>query len=433
MAHYIPLTWLSFAVDYRVWNLNPFGYHLTSVALHACNGVLVYQVVSILLADGARPLASADPPGRLRAASALAALFFALHPLRVESVAWVTERRDVLSGLFFLLTLLCYLQASVASRPAQATSWRAASVAMYAFCLLSKETGVALPLLLLVVDFCRSRRLAVGLSFGTRTTWRGCLLDKVPYFVLAVPVAAVVLFGQTQHIASWSVFDLRMRSAVMCHSILIYLWKTIWPANLSPLYPLPDLRSLYRWPYPGYEILTALITVLLMKDHRRSPAILAAWAWYLIALFPVSGFFQSGGQLMADRYSYIPSLGWAALIGGCFLAGMRRFDTSRLRACGMGVGAFALLFVMGMMTRRQIAIWHDSYTLWDHALRLNPGSTSARNNMGAAMAERGQLQQAVAQFRLVLQEDPGHQGAQSNLRKALDLMKSQGARSGPGE
>jgi tetratricopeptide (TPR) repeat protein len=224
-------------------------------------------------------------------------------------------------------------------------------------------------------------------------------------------------------------FDLRMRIAVASHSVLFYLWETLWPLRLSPFSPLPGFDALHHWPYAAYPVLVVLVSVLLAKNARQAPALCAAWAWYLIVLFPVSGFIQCGGQFAADRYSYFPSLSVALLLGGGLLRGLQRLETSRARGW-LAAAAAALLLGWGLLTARQIRVWHDTLSLWSHVVRLDPESVGARNNLGAALAEGGRLEEAVLQFQLVLQMDPRHDGARRNLKKALELLRARSALSG---
>lgn len=428
MGVYIPLTWITFSLDYLVWKLNPFGFHLTNIVLHGMSAVLVYHIAYRLLNEDPGRSLRLDSRLYLSLASAIAALCFAIHPLRVESVAWATERRDVLSCFFFLWTILFYLKEAPLPTPQQdgAWIWRWASIAAYALSLLAKATGITLPFLLLVIDVYRYQQINVN---GGRAPfpWKRCLYEKLPYFVLALPIAIVAMYGQKQDMtmAPVGLFDLRMRIAVASHSVLFYLWKTLWPIHLSPLNPLPDLEALHRWPYTAYPILVVLVSVLLAKKARQVPALCAAWLWYLIALFPVSGFFQCGWQLTADRYSYFPSLSWAVLLGGCFLQIMHHPETPHARFYGIATGTVALLLGWVILTRQQIRIWHDTLSLWSHVVRLHPESVSARNNVGAALAEQGRLEEAVKQFQFALQMDPGHEGARNNLKKALDLLRKQ--------
>jgi hypothetical protein len=410
MGVYVPLTWLSYTLDYAIWGLHPSGFHFTNVLLHGANTFLVYRIARFFFKD------RADTAFGVELASVATALTFAIHPLRVESVAWVTERRDVLSGFFFLLTLLLYLEK------------RKGAAAAYAFSLLSKATGVTLPLLLLIIDFYQYLTARQNRRSWRDFPWKQHLRDKTAYFLLAVPFAVLAIYAQHQHAALAPLaFGLRLRAAIAAHSILFYIGKTLWPFHLSPLYPLPDLQTLLVWPSAGYIGIVILISALALRLYRRFPAFLAIWAWYVIALFPVSGFFQSGGQITADRYSYLPSLGLAMGAGAIVLAALRRNISDRALASALGV----LFLGLALMTRLQCRVWRDNVTLWSHVVINNPDSVSGRNNLGAALAEQGFLTEAAEQFQIALQLDPQHTGSRRNLAKAQALLRSQKMHASP--
>ncbi|MDE2143927.1 MAG: hypothetical protein KGJ84_16075 [Elusimicrobia bacterium] len=403
MGVYIPLTWLSCAFDYELWGMNAAGYHLTNLVLHALNAVLVFRIAAALY-DGEF---AAERSWLTDFSAAGAALLFALHPLRVESVAWVTERRDVLSGFFFLAAVRFHLQGR-----------RKAAVGAFGFSLLSKATGVSLPALLLVLDFYRAPRM-------DRRAWVATLREKIPFLLLSVPFAVVALLGQAEKGAakSWSAFGLTERLAVSSRSALFYLYRTAWPFHLSPLYRLPPFEKLNLWPFPAYVVLTALATVLAVLRARKQPALASAWFWYLLALFPLSGFFQSGGQLAADRYSYIPCLSWAVFAGGLLREIFRRRTDVRLRV-GAGAALVVLIAGLGFLADRQTRVWRDSVSFWSYVVSEDPGSPAARNNLGATLAQRGDLKDAVKEFRETLRLDPGREDARLNLVKALGLLNS---------
>src|SRR2546428_992711 len=236
MGHYIPLTWMTLGLDYLLWGMNPFGYHLTSLLLHAANAVVFFFVVRRILT-----LALPSPSERgdaLAVSAGVAALVFAIHPLRVESVAWATERRDVLSGLFYLLTILLYLRAS--ERGERGRGWYWGTVGLFSCALLSKAIAVSVPVVLLILDVYPLRRL------GGSTGWwsapaRRVYVEKIPFVLLAAAASAIALMAQLSHDTMVSVVQLSAlgRLAVSVYGLSFYLWKTVAPVNLSPLYELP--------------------------------------------------------------------------------------------------------------------------------------------------------------------------------------------------
>src|SRR2546428_259891 len=308
LGHYIPLTWMTLGLDYLLWGMNPFGYHLTSLLLHTANAVVFFFVVRRLLTL-ALPISS-ERGHALPVAAGFAALVFAIHPLRVESVAWVTERRDVLSGLFYLLALLVYLRACEQEERGRGWYWLA--VAVFVCALLSKSIAVSLPVVLLILDVYPLRRLG-----GARGWWseeaRRVYVETIPFVLLAAAASAVAVMAQLSFHAALSVAQLSVpgRLAISAYGLSFYLWKMVAPVNLSPLY---ERGVVDPWAAPlllSYGGAVA-ITSLAWARRCRWPGLLAAWLAYVVILLPGLGVFQSGPQIAADRYTYLAGPGWAA-------------------------------------------------------------------------------------------------------------------------
>src|SRR5215470_2923886 len=374
MGHWMPLNWISFGLDYVVWGMNPLGYHLTNVLLHAATAAVLYVVAKRVL----RAALSGQPTteGSLRGGALVAALAFSLHPLRVESVAWITERRDVLSGLFYLLTIWAYLR-YVEGR-SRGAYWTA--VGCFALALMSKSITASLPVVLLLLDVYPLRRLggrAGWISSEARRVW----LEKLPFAVLAGAIAVVAFRALVSGsgLTPLRTLGLGARAALSLYALAFYLGKTLWPAHLSPLYELTlPVRPLEaRFVLGALGVVAVTATVLLFR--RRWPALLAAWLAFALTLLPVLGVAHNGYQLAADRYTYLASLGLALLAGGV----VARWGRSALAVSVLGLAA--LLAVTWM----QIPVWRSDETLWRHAVTLDPGSGVARSNLGAALtAER---------------------------------------------
>ncbi len=414
LGHYQPLSWTSFGLDYLLWGMKPFGYHLTSLILHGANAVLVYLLSRRLLSFSFRlPVDERT----LQLSAGFAALLFALHPLRVESVAWATERRDVLSGFFYLLTVLCYLRAATAPGISR-WRWMAGSLIAFSLSLLSKAAGMTLPVVLLVLDFYPLRRLGGGPGkwFGraARRVWWG----KAPFLILAMVFALVALLAQHDAGALTSLerYSLLSRFVQAFFGFVFYLWKTLWPLGLSPLYEAPASLDPFAARYLGATLVVLAVSAALLALRRSWPAGLAVWIAYLVTLAPVSGIAQSGVQLVADRYSYLSCLGLAALAGGGLLWAVRLSRQARLIALGLAGLALAGLAVL---TWRQAQVWHDTETLWRYVLTFDPGSSVAHNNMGTTLFKRGKLEEAVHHYRAALQINPTYAVAHHNLGNAL--------------
>src|SRR5436309_3994400 len=409
LGHYIPLTWMTLGLDYLLWGMNSFGYHLTSLLLHAANAVVFFFVVRRILS-----LALPSPPERghaLVVSAAVAALVFSIHPLRVESVAWVTERRDVLSGLFYLLAILVYLHAC--EREERDQRWYWLSVAVFGCALLSKSIAVSLPVVLVILDVYPLRRLG-----GARGWWseeaRRVYVEKIPFVLLAAAASAVAVMAQLSFHAALSVAQLSVpgRLAISAYGLSFYLWKMVAPVNLSPLYErgvVDPWATPFLLSYGGVVAITSLAWVC----RRRWPGLPAAWLAYVVILLPVLGIFQSGPQIAADRYTYLAGLGWAILAGASLLSPWRRppFLFTGLAAC--------VLFGLGILTWNQVQVWHDSEKLWASALAIDPKSSMAHFNFGNMLAQQGKPTEASEHYRQALQIKPDHADAQNNWGLAL--------------
>jgi Tfp pilus assembly protein PilF len=410
MGHYIPLTWMTLGLDYLLWGMNPFGYHLTNLLLHAANAVVFFFIARRLLTLA---LPSLSEHGHALALSAgFAALVFAIHPLRVESVAWVTERRDVLSGLFYLLAILVYLRACEPER--RGRWWYCLSVAVFVCALLSKSMVVNLPVVLVILDVYPLRRLGGAIGWWSEPA-RRVYVEKIPLVLLAAAVSAIALMAQVSLRAMVPVAHLSVlgRLAVSAYGLSFYLWKTVVPVNLSPLYELPPTMNPWAMPFILSCGVVVAITALALALRRRVPGLPAAWAVYIVVLLPVLGLFQSGQQIAADRYTYLATLGWA-MLGGAALLSYRR----RLPFLSIGLVAFVVIG-LGTRTWNQVQFWHDSEKLWTHALFIDPKSSVAHFSLGLALAKNGKPTEAIDHYRQALQIKPNYAEAHTSWGLAL--------------
>ncbi len=361
---YQPLSWLTFGLDYCLWEMNPAGYHLTAALIHAANAVLLFLIARRLFGDD-----DASEFGAL-----FCALFWALSPLRVESVAWATERGDPLACFFYLSTTLLYLRGSLAL-----------SCLCYGLGLMSKATGITWPGVLLVLDAYPLRRLSVK-------AWKPSLARMIPYAALALAFAIVGLEGQstTRAMVGLGRFGLLDRLAQACYAPGFYLAKTLWPSRLSPLYVLsPRLE-----PAPFFlgAAALAMVSWLLYRRRREWPAAAAAWIAYLAVLVPVAGLVKLGLAIAADRYSYLPSLPLAIFAGVAaknWLAPSRRLALPRLAVLA------AWLIMLAALTVRQTAVWHDSITFWRNAVAVDPDGYVGHKNLGDALTAAGRDDEAT--------------------------------------
>lgn len=420
LGHWIPVTWLTFGLDYVLWGMDPAGYHLTSVVLHAVTAALFYEVARRLIVAAAPHLAGA--PATLGGAAA--ALFFSLHPLRVESVVWVTERRDVLAGALLLVAVLAYLKA-VTSAGRVRSSWRLASLAAYALALGAKSIVITLPALLLILDVYPLRRLVLSRRTWREPALRALLLEKAPYAGLAAAAGAVAVYALQANAFLTPVqqHGAGTRLAIAAYGLWFYVWKTLVPAALSPLHELPPEIALSSPSYLGSLGAVAALTLGFWSLRRVWPAGLAAWLAYAVILLPVSLRIHSGHQLVAERYSYFACLGWAAALGGAVAVLIGETGPSirpamrRLVLTGVAIWLAGLV----LLTAGQIGVWRNSESLWRQALAVDPDCANCRNGLGKALATSGHLQAAIAEFEQGLARRPAHGAMTLNLADALLL------------
>src|SRR5213594_2835367 len=410
IGHYAPLIWMTFGLDYLLWGMNPVGYHLTNLLLHAANAAVFYLVARRILG-----LALSGPAQRgnvgLAASAAFAALLFAIHPLRVEAVAWATERRDVLSGLFYLLTLLVYLRAGEQGERGRSGYW--ASVGLFVCALLSKSMAVSLPVVLLILDVYPLRRLG-----GARGWWgepaRRIYLEKIPFVLLARAASGGAFIPQIEgrNMPSLDELSVLGRLAVSAYGLRFYLWKTVFPVSLSPLYELRGQDPLALPFLLSYGVVPGVTALALILRHRL-PGLPAAWLAYVVILLPVLGIFQNGPQIAADRYTYLAGLGWALLASAGMLAAWRRRS---FLVTGLAV---VLLLGFGTLTWNQVRVWHDSEKLWSHAVAIDPRSSIGQLSLGLALARHGKLAEAVEHYEAALRLEPGYVDANYAWGNAL--------------
>ena len=408
MGHWIPITWLTFGVDHALWGMNAFGYHLTNVLLHAANAALFYLLALFLLRAGSSPASA----GATTLGAVVAALLFAVHPLRVESVAWVTERRDVLSALFYLLTVLAYLKAC-ATDGTPRRRWLLASLAAYALGLLSKSLIMSLPLVLLVLDVYPLRRV--------QGNWRRILVEKLPYLGLAIAAAVVSVLVVIAKVGltSASAYPPTARAAMALYSLVFYLWKTLVPLWLSPMYELPAKVELTSPRYLAAALVALGLTVGLILARRSWPAALAVWLVYGLTLAPVSGIVHNGPQLVADRYSYLSCLGIALLVGAGVAGAASSATIRRPVRAAVVIAGFGWIVGLTALTVEQLPVWRDAEEIWRRGLEVDPDCAFCHGQWGAILGSRGDLGSAIAHFERVVALRPGNVRHRSNLGLAL--------------
>ncbi len=418
-GHYQPLTWLTHVVDYQLWGMNPFGYHLGNIVFHAANTVLLYFLAIAFL----RLKPEWQFPGRnlkLKLSCAAGALFFGLHPLRVESVAWITERRDVVSGFFYLLTLLCYLNIfrKDGSRSTKMTVW---TLIFFTGSLMSKPWGITLPAILLILDVYPLHR------FDTEKGWirsaLKLLLDKIPYILVAAAFAFVAVLAQEEWSIRTAGHGLMDRCIQAAYGLCFYPFKTLFPFNLSPLYILPHDFNPFVFKYMLTAFLAPALSIGLLFMGRRWPWGITAWLCYAAIVSPVLGLAQSGNQIAADRYTYLSCLPFSVLAA----AGLYILCVKGKWRIGFAT-ATAVLVILAVLTNLQSRVWKDRLSLWNHALKINPDNYIAYDNRAPAYTASGQLEAAMADYDEAIRLNPefadAYYGRGGVWEKLGDLQKS---------
>jgi tetratricopeptide (TPR) repeat protein len=420
-GHYHPLTWLSFAIDYQLWQLDSFGYHLGNLVFHALNAILFYLLFVSLV--GTRSPETAE--SRAWIPAFFATLLFAIHPLRVESVAWITERRDVLSVFFLLLTLLAYLRLHGNNgTDCFKSRWYWLALASFFLSLLSKAWGITLPIVLLILDVYPLDRLELaGKTKSGRSNTTGLILEKLPFVSLSAVFAVTGLFaqrGSAMHLVrDHGLLDRVMQ---MAYGLCFYPLKTLWPVSLSPLYLLKN--DFDPWEPKNVMCLLVLVAVtsILIVNRKRWPWALAAWASYVVMVSPVLGLAQSGQQIAADRYTYFSCMPLAILAGLGAMAWQRRQEDSkastfiRTLPLALAIGGIGIL---ALLTYRQTMIWKTDRTLWEHALSLDQENYVALYNRGVVRMNEDDMQGALGDFDAAIALEPLYLDAYVNRANTL--------------
>ncbi len=451
-TNWFPLKNISLMLDFQFFGSNPGAFHLTNVVLHTATAVLLLLVLWRMT-------------GRIWLTAFVAAIF-AIHPLRAESVVWIEERKDVLSGLFFMLTLAAYLHYG---RKPSIARYVTMSI-LFAAGLLSKPMLVSTPFILLLLDYWpldRNQRSEIrgqrsedgGQRFETET-WLKLVVEKLPLFAFSIGVAILTSRGiaPAHSAADQLPFLTRIGNAFV--SYLVYIWQIIWPANLGVFYPYPQ-NGLPLWQPAVAAAILLVVTVLVFALRKSRPYLIVGWLWYLSMLLPVIGLVQVNLQAHADRYTYLPQIGLYLMIawGVADLSATWRYRTQTV-----GVASIVAIAALAVTARAQASYWRDSETLWNHtmavtkdnyfahasladllmrrdrlaeaiahseeALRIRPGDADAQNNLGLALLQTGDVQRAAAHLEKALAIDPGHMNAEVNLAWILATAPDESTRNG---
>jgi len=436
-GYWQPLVWLSYMLDVTLFGTGAVGPHFTNLLLHVANAILVFLVLKRLTGAQWR--------------SAFVAALFALHPLRVESVAWVTERKDVLSAFFGLLTLLMYArygqkrskvepsslrfaapesresraQAAPALAPRPWTLDYCLALLFFTLGLMSKPMLVTLPFVMLLLDFWPLRRFDRFTVPGSRFTISRLVREKIPFFVLSAIFSVITHYlqravGAVTAASGWP-FHVRLENAFISYTR--YLGKTFWPAGLAPFYPHPG-----QWPMVQVVLAAALVTglcVMALWLGRKFPFAVTGWFWFFGMLVPVIGLVQAGEQSMADRFTYVPSIGLFLVLVWGAAGAVARWRPPRICRTAAATMAGLILVACAAQTTAQLGHWHDNETLFRQALAVTKNNYVAYNNLGTDLASRGRYEEAIVDFRRALAIKPNFPDTLNNLAHTLVDWKQQ--------
>jgi cytochrome c-type biogenesis protein CcmH/NrfG len=407
-ANWHPVTWASHMLDVELFGLQPGAHHLVNVVLHLVNACLLFELL--------RRMTGALGP------SAAVALLFAVHPMHVESVAWVAERKDVLSAAFFLAALLAY-EAWVRRR---GTLRYLLVTGLFGLGSMAKPMVVTLPLVMLLLDAWPLSRDPSAPDRSRVRVWAGLVTEKLPW--LAMSAAACVLTVVAQHgggsLESTYAVPLPLRVANAVVSYVRYLGKLAWPVNLTVAYPHPNLAG--GTPWTVFEVgasiaAMAVLTTLALGIGRRRRYVAVGWLWYGIMLAPVIGVVQVGQQAMADRYTYLPYVGLFLVVAWGARDVVEALGvSSRIRAVA-GAAALALVLALSVQARNQVLQWRNTESLFRHAIAVSAPTPVVLTNLGVVLAEQGRLDEAIEMHRVALHLAPDDAQALNNLGLALHL------------
>jgi len=400
-SNWHPITWLSHMLDVQLFGLNPGAHHLTNLLFHIANSILLFLIFSKMT-------------GNIWPSSLIAALF-AIHPLHVQSVAWLAERKDLISTFFGLLAIWCYLRYTQRPRV-----YRYVPVFVFFILgLMAKPMIVTLPFVLLLMDYWPLRRYQIGyprqnFSCGPPPTPTGIhlFLEKIPLFIVAAASCMVTVYAQTSGgaVSSIGSYPLHVRLLNALVSYASYIGKTFWPAKLAVFYPHPGYWPL--WQILASALVVAATTVIALIFIKSRPWFIVGWLWFLGTLVPVIGLVQVGTQAMADRYTYVPLIGIFIVLSWGLTELVKHSMIGRWKTA---VFAAVVLGVLLSVTWKQIGYWKNSITLFERALEVTENNYVAHNNLGHRLMELGKTEDAIKHYRNALALNPSFETAHLNL------------------
>lgn len=390
-GYWIPVTWISYMTDCELWGLKPGPPHLVNAAIHSLNAILLFLILYLTTGAVWR--------------SALVAAFFAWHPLYVESVAWIAERKNVLSTLFWLLGILAYVRFTKSGK----RMLYLGAVALFIAGLMAKPTVVTFPITLLLLDVWPLRRT-------TSTSWARLVAEKAPFLIISGIFCGLTIFTQNRAgaVSNLAQIPLLFRAANAVTSYGRYLLKTAWPVDLIAFYPLA--KSIPFWSTVVAFVFLVLVTAGTLLQSKTRPHLIVGWIWFLVTMAPAVGVLQSGAQSMADRFTYVPLIGIFIAVGWGLGDLVDKSQWARLPASSVSVAALLLCLYFSSAQIRQ---WKDPFTLFSRVLAVAGPVPLAHNHLGSALFAKGEIDAAIEHFRTALAADPNYADSHNNLGTAL--------------
>ncbi len=376
-----PLTWLSLMFDYQLYGLNPGGYHLTNLILHIFSTLLLFWLFHRMTGAVWK--------------SAFVAAFFALHPLHVESVAWISERKDVLSAFFWMLTLCLYVYYT--EKPV--IKRYLLVVVSFVCALMSKPMVVTLPVIMMLLDYWPLNRFE--LKKDNPVLWQA--KEKLPFFLLSAVFSIITIYAQHKQTAKFFYFPLSSRLANAPVSFVTYLEKTFWPHDLAAFYPLSD--QIATWQVLATIIMIIVVCAAIIIMIKSRPYLFVGWLWYAITLLPVIGIIRVGDFAMADRYTYLPLIGIGIILGWCIPHLFLHADIYKKILLPAGI---ATLIILAALSWEQCGYWKNGIELFSHALKVTRNNYLAYNNLGNVLLDEGKIKEAIDQYNNALQIIPSY-------------------------
>lgn len=421
-SNWHPLTWMSHAIDYAFWGLNPMGHHLTSIILHTANTflvvLLIIKILEVLKQSAAKKTRLLEflSERTMLITGGVTGLLFGIHPVHVESVAWVSERKDLLCALFFILSIITYTSyvKGLVDKAARHNStafflnrYYFIAVFFFILALLSKPMAVTLPVVLLILDWYPFQRI------HSVKTLQPVLAEKIPFFAFTLVSAVLTVLAQKSGaaLAAVETIPFSLRIFVAAKALLAYLWHMIWPLNLIPFYQHYRKGEFFEiLEYIAPIVVVAGITAACVLIAKRRKMWATAWGYYVVTLIPVLGIVQVGSQLMADRYTYLPSLGPFFLMG-LFAAGIseKKYTTEKQQMMGKilaSAAAVVMLVSLSSLTLKQIAVWKDTISLWNRVIEKDPSTWSAYKERAEAYKRKGEFDKAIQDYSTTIALDP---------------------------